>query len=175
MQKFASSLLDAKVFVFQASGLVGKVTKLINNPNNLNIEVLEVEINPKIKRYVLTKDIKSVADKLIIIESTEDLSEKEDLIRQKQLIESGFSAIKCSVKTQDGKRIGKVKDYTIDINTYKTMKLHVSAPLMKRLLNERHIIDIKDVIKVEGKTIIVQNTKIKAKQKLSKPLPAGSS
>lgn len=176
MQKFASGLIDSDVFVFHERYNVGKVTKIIVNKDNLNIELLEAEIQNKQKRYILTRDIKSTLEKIVIIETMDDLSEVEDLIRQRELIKADFSLIGCKIKTQDGKKIGKVKDFTVDYNSLKTLKLHATASLARRLLNERFIIDIKDVIRVDGKTVIIKSSKVKVKsrQKQTKALPARS-
>jgi sporulation protein YlmC with PRC-barrel domain len=174
MQKFASNLIGASVFVFQERYSVGKVIKVVVNEHNLNIELLEVDIPKSQKHYILTKDIKSTLDSLVIVESLQDLSESEDLIRQEELIKTGFSLIGAKIKTQEGKYIGKVKDFTIDYNSLKTLKLHATASLRRRILNERYIIDIKDVIEVKNKAVIIKNTKLKAGQKATKALPASS-
>lgn len=175
MQSFASNLIGSKVFIFQNNSIVGIISNFLVNPDNLNIELLELDIPPRIKKYLLTKDIRSSANSVIVIDSLNDLTDAEDLIRYKDLIKSKFSLIGANIKTQDGRKLGKVKDFTIDSHSYKTSKLHASASLTKRLFNERYIIDISNVIEVKGKTIIVNNTNIKSKQKYTKALPAQSS
>lgn len=174
MQKFASKLIGSDVFLFHERLTAGKVTKIIVNELNLNIELLEVTIEKSQKLYILTRDIKSSLDSLIIIESQQDLSEKEDLVRHRELIKYGFSLIGAKVKTQDGKRIGKVKDFTVDYNTLKTLKIHATASITRRLLNERYIIDIKDVIEVKNKIVIIKSAKAKIKQRITKALPAST-
>jgi uncharacterized protein YrrD len=134
------------------------------------LEVLEPENNERL--YLLTGDVRSATNNLIIINSESDMSESVDLIRQQELIKSKFNLIGSKVVTQEGKLLGRVKDFTVDYDSFLTSKLHIRGSLIKRLLNESFIIDRSQIVDVKDNKVIVKSTAIKNKQKSTNVLPA---
>ncbi len=173
MQYFASSIINKKVLSFHSGYTNGEVIGFLVNKDNLKIELLEIKADKNLPTsYLLTKDIRSLNERLVIIDSEDDLAESDDLIRQKELIKTKFNLLGSKVVTQDGKYLGKVKDFTIDYHSFATRKLYLKAGIMKRFLNDSFIIDHKQILDVKGNKIIVKNSAIKNKQKSINTLQA---
>ena len=173
MQQFASELNNKIVFSFHSGHTVGTVTSFMVNKETLKVELLEVlEPENNERLYLLTGDVRSATNNLIIINSESDMSESEDLIRQQELIKSKFNLIGSRVVTQEGKLLGRVKDFTVDYDSFLTSKLHIRGSLIKRLLNESLIIDRSQIVDVKDNKVIVKSTAIKDKQKSTNVLPA---
>ena len=166
MQYFASAIIGKKIHSFHSGYNAGDVINFFVNKDNLKIELLLIN-NKDLKEesYLSTNDIRSIAGPLVIINSEDDLSKEEDLIRQKEIIRKPFTLIGSKVVTQDGKYLGRVKDFTIDYDSFKTIKLYLKASLIKRIVNESFIIDSSQVINVEKNKVIVKSSVIKAKEK----------
>ena len=172
MQQFASSLVNKSVLSFHSGQIVGKITKFLVNQDNFKIELLEiVETESKSPKYLSTNDVRSAIDRLVIINSEDDIAESEDIIRQKELIKSGFNILGSKVITQDGKYVGKANDFTIDYDNFTALKIYVKGGLLKRLMNVNFIIDRNQIIEVRNGKIIIKNAAIKSKQKQTNVLP----
>lgn len=174
MQHFASHIIGKKILSFHSGKAVGVVTKIYINHDTLKIELLQVS-NDKVKSFLLTNDIKSISYIFISVNSEDDLALEDELIRYNQLIKDNFNLAGLKVFNQDKKYLGKIKDYTIDYVEFKLSKIHLKAPLLKRILNQSLIIDRSQIIKVKKDRVIVKSARIKSKVKTSKVLQAEAS
>jgi sporulation protein YlmC with PRC-barrel domain len=171
MQHFASQIIGKSILSFHSGKSVGEVTKFYINQNTLKIDLLQVS-NDKGKTYLLTNDIKSISYIFISINSADELALDDELIRYKQVIKDNFNIIGLKVFNEDNAYLGRIKDYTIDYVEFKLSKIHLKAPLLKRILNQSLIIDRSQLVKVKKDRVIVKSTRVKSKIKNSKVLQA---
>ena len=175
MQTLCSKLENSSVFSVHAGHNVGKIKGWLVDLKELKIVLMIVETRSNQSLYLLASDIRSLGatgKTLVIIDSEDDLTAKEDLLRHQQIIQNGQSLIGWKVKTQSGKTLGKIKDLSIDMNTLYVIKLHVRARLVQRLINERMLVDRSDIVGVDKNTIIVRDNFSENRQTAKKPLPA---
>ena len=173
MHKLASGLIGLDIFSVHIGRKIGKVSGMINNKKDLRIELLlisMVETGPL--RYLSIVDVRSISGDNIIIDSEDKLSFTEDLLRQKDIIEDDFRLIGAKVVSNSGDKMGRVKDYSIDYQNFRTRKIHVSTRLLNKLLHERLVIDQQDVIDVHKNTIIISDSRVKLKNYVAKLLPS---
>ena len=175
MQLLGSKLINSDVFSVHAGHNIAKVRGWIVDQKDLKLCLLIVESRDKKTMYLQTSDIRSIGiinGPSVIIDYEDKLSDKEDLIRQKDLIESKFDLLGAKVYTQSGKKIGRVKDLSIDYQDFYVLKLHIKARAMQRVLNERLLIDRTDILEIKKDRIIVKDSFAKTKQSYAKVLPA---
>jgi len=173
MQKFASALINKKIFSFHSGRSIANVSGYIVDKSSLEIVLLEViTLDKNEKRYVLNSDIRTIANNLVIINSEEDIVEENELIRYSDIIKESYKITGSKVVNQDNKKLGSVKDFTIDYENFKLSKLYVKTNILKRLLRTDLIIDRKQIVDIKDKTIIVKSTSIKTKQTQNKVLQA---
>ncbi len=173
MQKFASALLNKKIFCFHTGRSIANVSGFIVDKSSLEIAILEViTLEKNEKKYVLTSDIRTISNNLIIINSEEDIVEANELVRYSDIIKENYKITRSKVVNQDNRKLGSVSDFTIDYENFKLSKLYVKTTILKRLIRTDLIIDRKQIVDVKDKTIIVKSTSIKTKQTQNKVLQA---
>jgi len=175
MQLLASSLIGVNVLSIHSGQNLGKIAGWLVASKDLKIELFIVEVLDKKQLYLMTADIRSLgvgAKSLVIIDSADKLSEKEDLLRHQDIIESKFNLMGLKVVTQSGKKVGKVKDLSIDYQDFFILKLHIKAKVLQRITNERLMIDRTDIVELKKDRIIVKDGYAKTKQSYAKVLPA---
>lgn len=173
MQYLISKLLNLEIASFQDWAKIGTATEYLLNKEKLKIDIVRVKKkNDKNYYYLTANDIRSINEKLLIVDSAQDLSGEDDLVRYKGMIAENIILLGSKVIDEDGKKIGNVKDYTIDYNSLEIIKLHIKTNWLNRLINERLIVDKSDVKNVTKNTITIRNGKKKIKQKATKVLPA---
>jgi len=175
MQLLGSKIIGSDVFSVHAGHNIAKVRGWIVDQKDLKLSLLIVEARNKNIMYLQTGDIRSIGiinGPSVIIDYEEKLSDKDDLIRQKDTIESKFDLMGAKVYTQSGKKIGRVKDLSIDYQDFFVLKLHIKARAIQRVLNERLLVDRTDIVEIKKDRIIVKDGFAKTKQSYAKVLPA---
>lgn len=173
MQRLASEIIGSKLFTVHTGGPIGIVTGLLVRRKDLKVELFKIKLfEDNSIRYLLTSDIRTYEAGKIIINSYQELSEPDELLRHQELIKEEFVLFSVKVETQSGKRIGKIKDYGIDTAHYFATKLHIRAGFLQRIMHERLIIDRSDILDITKSKIVVRDATIKAKASNAKVLPA---
>lgn len=167
-----TEILEAEVFSVHAAQKIGIVNGILVRNKDLKIELLKVKTEDSdAPHYLMTNDIRAYDQKKIIVNSMQELSQADELIRHQEFIKSANQLFGLKVVTQSGKKIGKVKDFTIDTAHYFVVKIHITAGLWQRVIHERLIIDRSDIVDVKSNKLIVRDSTIKAKA-ATKVLPA---
>lgn len=171
-QRMGTELIGADVLSVHTGHKIGVVSGALVQNKNLKIELLEVLVaNTKQYHYLITSDIRAYDGHKIIINSQQDLSGADELVRYQGLIESANRLIGSAVITQSGQKLGKIKDFSIDTIHFIITKIHVPGRFWQRILHERLIIDSSDIVDIKEKKIIVRDATIKSRAG-SKVLPA---
>ncbi|HUY53021.1 MAG TPA: PRC-barrel domain-containing protein [Candidatus Dormibacteraeota bacterium] len=162
-----SMLQNISIRSLRTGQSLGKTTSFLINPANLKIEALKCNItNSKTELFLLNQDIRDISNNIIVINDYDVLSEADDLIRLKSLIDLDFTIIGKPVITKNGQRIGKVREFSIDNIGFYIQKLYVTQPLYKNLYGYQLVVDRGQIIEVTNSKIVIkdilQPTKIKA-------------
>ena len=175
MQKLITSIIGKKVFSVHDGAAIADVVGWLINKDNFKIELIVVITrDSKTEKYILPEDIRLSTDRQVIINSQDDITEANELVRQSAMIASKYRLLGSKVETQSGKKLGKVKDFSFDYNTFYIGKIHVVSRFPERITRESFIINRSAVIKVQGDTVIIKDarTKAKAQRADAKVLPA---
>lgn len=162
MLKLSASLKNLQVISLRAGGSVALATEPIINPHNLKIIGWWCAIpSDSSQKVLLAKDVREVLPKGLAINDEEDISEVEDLVRQKEVLEINYQLPGKLVKTKRHK-LGKVSDYSYNDGMF-VQKLYVERPLTKVFTSEETlIIDRSQVLEVTDNHILVKDTELKA-------------
>lgn len=174
MQRLASQLDNMPVFAVHNGAVLGHIQSLLVNPDSLKTVALKIkspeQSNPL---YLLPVDIRHLDASKVIIDSHTGLSEAEELIRLKPFLDHPFDLIGASVVTQGGKKLGKVKDFTITADDFLVTKLYLKSRSLWRLLYDSHIINRSAIVDVKDqKTIVVKDSTMKLHKSNPSVLPA---
>lgn len=168
---YASRLLGAPILSVQAGGAIGYVSESIVDPDNLKIIAFRVD-GPLLKKSNTNiLDISSVREYSnygLVIDSIEELVEKNDVIKIKKIIDLNFNLINLKVETKKGSHLGKVSDYTITSEDFIVQQIIVKRPIMKSLIDPELTISKKEIVEITDYKIIIKDEEKILKEKSTK-------
>ena len=106
-------------------------------------------------------DIRELSDIGMIIDNSDKLMSPEGLVRLQQIIDFHFKLIDVRVIDEQGRSLGKVKDYVIEPNTYTIQQLYTEQSLLKSLTTTSNVIHRTQIISVTNERITVSSPTIR--------------
>ncbi len=130
---------------------------------SLEVVAFTCEPHPQIGKHpvLLLRDVRQVAIDCLLVNTAEDLVEAEDIVRLAPLLERNFDPRGLRVVTDLKRRIGKVEDYTINLQTYHLQKIYVRQSLVHSWIGASLIIDRSQILEVSEREFIVRDATIK--------------
>lgn len=170
MLKLSNTLLNIAVMSLRTGGQVGIATEMIINPNNLKIEGWYVQDKFDNKKLILVSgEIREVAAQGLIVNDHEVLSEAEELVRLKPIMEIGFDLIGKQVVSQNGKKYGKVSDFAVETESLLIKKLYAAQPILKSISGNSASIDRTQIVEITNSRIIIEDAMEKASSVATSP------
>lgn len=148
----------------RTGGPIGTVISPIINPTNLKIEGWLVDDYMQRQRGVLlSQDIRDIIVQGFVVNDHESISDPAELVRLKPIMDLNFEVIGKVVVTQNKHRIGKIKDYALEKDTFFIQKLYTEQPLLRSLNGSSAIVDRSSIVEVNNHKIIVSDATKAAK------------
>jgi sporulation protein YlmC with PRC-barrel domain len=155
MLYLSNKLYDNALLSLRSAGRIGKIIGPIINPHNLHVDGFWCNLpGNKTNLILLDIDIRDLSPKGIIIDDNLHLSEPDDLIRLKPVLEIDYKILEKPV-IANNKKIGKLAEYAIDRESMFIQKLYVQPPLWQAVNQHRLIFDRSSVVEVTDSHIIV--------------------
>lgn len=173
MLKLHETLLNVGVLSLRTGGRIGTATKLIVNPNNLKI--VGWYVNDRFSSedlILLADDVRDISPKGIIINDHEVLSEPEELIRLKEVLEIDYDIIGKKVVSESGKKYGKVSDYSIETNGLIIKKIYAARSILKDFSGGNLSIDRNQIIEITRSKVVISDPTEKAGVATTSQVPA---
>ena len=149
---------NKKIISLRTGQEVAYLVGPIINPNNLKIEGFRVTDSKNNKDLILlTQDIRQYHLSGIYINDHADLSEEEDLVRLKEVLNINFTLIGKNVETASASKVGKVTDYAFDDSSMFIIKLFVSKPLFKSLNGSSLTVHRDQIVNITPNKIIIED------------------
>ena len=162
MYLLATKMLGQPVISLQTGQTVAALTSPVVKMESLELAALGCKSEGQRSSQVLMpRDIRQFAREGVIVDSKDDLSEPEDIVRLKPDLKRDFNPIGCQVVNESGHKLGRVSDYTVNISTFMIQKLYVHQPLMKSLLYSNLVIDRNQIAETAPKQITVRDATVK--------------
>lgn len=162
-----SKLLGYPVLSLHVGGEIARTEKAIINPEGLKIVAYTVT-GPMLKNQDVgdileVSDIRELSPRGMIVDSSDNFVLREDIIRLDEIMSLNFRLIGLKVVTQDGKKLGKVSDYTVDSGSFMVYQIIVQRPAMKALLDPELTINRSQIVEIDDYKIIIKNEEEKVK------------
>lgn len=168
MVKFFTDIIGSRVLLFQERAQIGPAADVIIDPADgafLGISVLDsVE---KRKKVIPASEIKGFGTGFVLARDFKSLTEIDDVVRIKKVIEDDVNILGAKVETESGQKLGKVENATIDLKLLALEKLYVNPPLSISFLSTQLIIPSAKIIEIQKKKIIVGDEFAKVKKKVT--------
>ena len=156
MLQLSASLLNKSVLSLRTGTPIATVTAPIINPNNLKIEGFYCQDRFDKKQLVLLyQDIRDMLPQGYVVNDHDVLTEPDELVRLKKVIELEFELIGKQVVTMSKVKVGKVSDFATETQTMFIQKIYVSQSILKSLTGGSLSIDRTQINEITPKRIII--------------------
>lgn len=158
MLKLSSTLINQPVMSLRTGGQIATALEPIINPNNLKIEGFYCQDRfTKDKLVLLSQDVRDIVPQGLAVNDHEVLSAPGELVRLKEILETGFEIMGKPVVTVNKKRIGKVNDFAYEEATMFVQKLYVSQNLLKSFGTGQISVERNRIVEITNRKIVVQD------------------
>ncbi len=160
MLKLSDTIMNQPVLSLRTGGPIAVAYEPIINPNNLKIEGFycqEAGRNNKNPLALLTQDIREWIPQGFAVNDHEDLSEPDDLLRLQPIMKLQFELLGKAVYTQNKKRLGKVADFALDVESFTVEKLYVGQNIVKNFSGTSLVVDKNQIVEITDKRIIIRD------------------
>ena len=163
MLQLSGSLLNKSVMSLRTGSAIASITGPVINPDNLKIEGFYCQDRFNKKQLVLLyQDIRDMMPQGYVVNDHDVLTEPEELVRLKDVIELEFELIGKQVVTVSKDKVGKVSDYATETETMFIQKIYVAQSIMKNFTGGSLSIDRGQINEVTPSRIIVNDLMKKA-------------
>ncbi|MBW3568708.1 hypothetical protein KY385_01105 [Candidatus Parcubacteria bacterium] len=158
MLKLSNAMTNISVMSLRTGGQVGTAVQMIINPNNLKIEGWYVDDRfSGQRRILLANDVRDIVPQGIAVNDQEVLSEPDELVRLKPILEINFQLTGKQVRSQGGKKYGKVTDFAVETSGLIIKKIYASQAIVKSLSDGNLSIDRTQIVEITNTSIIIED------------------
>jgi uncharacterized protein YrrD len=160
MLLLGSRMMNTPVMSLQTGTQLAHITKPLIDPATLKIVAYEVDGPLLVERpsYLRVIDVRELSGIGMIIDSSDEFINADDVIKVKQLIDLGFEIIGMSVIDELKHKIGKVDDFTVDTDSFLIQQINVKRGLIRSLTDTGLLIHRTQIVEINDKNIIVKTT-----------------
>ncbi len=140
----------------------------IINPHNLTIVAYLVtgktlDYDPS---YLRIADVREIGNIGMIIDNSDEFITEDDIVTEKTTYEMEYDLNNKQVVDERKKKIGKVNDYTIDLDSFVIQQISVRRPLLQSFKDAELLIHRNQIVEVTDDLIIVKSAKNKKSAKV---------
>jgi len=167
MLVIGSNLINYPVLSLHLGGLVSHTVEPVIDPESLaviayTLNAREID-EPEAGDILMIEDVREFSDDGLIINSTDNLVNREDVIKLDKIMDLGFKLIGLKVVTKDGKKLGKVIDYTLDSGSFSIFQLIVQRPFFDAIVDPELTINRSQIVEIDDDKITIKHDKQKVK------------
>jgi sporulation protein YlmC with PRC-barrel domain len=158
MLQLSAALLNQPIMSLRTGGAVATAIEPIINPSNLKIEgwYCTDRFN-KGTLILLSQDIRDVIKQGLVVDDHEVLVEPDDLVRLKDVLKLHFSLIGKPVVSDKKRRIGKLTDYAVEVETLYIQKLYASQSVLKSFSGGNLSIDRSQIVEITNRQVVISD------------------
>lgn len=147
---------------------LARTSAAVINPHNLSVVAYRIEgqhldYDPS---YLRIADMRELGSLGMIVDSSDEFVVPEDIINDKAIYDLEFALEGKRVIDDSKKKIGKVIDYVVDVDSFVIEQLTVKRPLLQSFNNDELLVHRAQIVEVNDTTIIIKSGKVKTKAKL---------
>lgn len=156
-------LLGTPVMSLQVGVKVAETVEPVIDPRNLTIMAYEVD-GPLLEthpQFIRIADIRELSDIGMIIDSSDELVNLDDVIKIKEIRELNFKLVGIKVIDERGRKLGKVEDYSVDTDSFVIQQLSVRGGILNSFSSTGHMIHRSQITEISDAVITVKSTEKK--------------
>lgn len=161
-------MLGMPVVSLHVGGIIANTKEAVIDPEDLRIIAYTldgplVKKDPEVGDILSSDDVREVSDAGFIVDSTDRFVERGDVVHFDEVMDLRFNLVGLKVVTQDGKKIGKVSDYTLDSSTFMIYQLIVQRPFMSSLIDPELTINRSQIVEIDDFKVTIKHDKAQIK------------
>jgi hypothetical protein len=156
----ATSLINTPLLSIRMGGNIGSANEPIINPHNLHIDGFYCSTSENDNGIILDMDIREISGKGLIIDDHFNVSDEDDLVRLKDIINIKFKLIGKPIYSGRTK-LGKITDYAIDTKSLFVIKLYAQPSILKSVKTDQLIFDRTQIIEITDHKVVVSGPESK--------------
>jgi uncharacterized protein YrrD len=151
------TILNKPVLSLRTGGEVAQIFGYVVNPNNFKVEGFYCHDRlSKQDLILLYQDIRNIIGQGVVVNDHDVLSTPDILVRLQEVLKINYSLIGKPVETVTKVKVGKVKDFAIDSETFYIQKIYVGRNIIKSISSGQLSVDRSQIIEVTDNKIIIQ-------------------
>ena len=168
MLLIGSRMINMPVLSLHVGGPVASTKQAVIDPEDLRViaytlDGAVIKNDPDVGNILSTDDVREVSSSGLIVDSFDRFVMRDDVIRLDEVMNLNFNLVGLKVVTQDGKKIGKIVDYTLDSNTFMIYQLIVQRPFMASFLDPELTINRSQIIELDDFKVTIKHDKAEVK------------
>lgn len=158
MLQLSAAIINRPVMSLRTGGQIATAVAPIINPDNLKIEGFYCSDRFENKELILLyQDIRDIIPQGIVVDDHEVLTDAEELVRLKKVLELEFELIGKPVETVSKDKVGKISDFAVETTTMTIQKLYASQSILKSLTGGSLSIDRSQIVEITQKRVIIND------------------
>ena len=168
MLLIGSKVANMPVLSLHVGGPVADIREAIIDPEDLRVVAYTldgpvIKNDPEVGNILDTQDVREISNSGLIVDSTDRFTTREDVIKFDKIMGLGFHLVGLKVVTTDGKKLGKIVDYTLDSSTFMIYQLIVQRPFMSALIDPELTINRSQIVEVDDFKVTIKHEKAEVK------------
>jgi sporulation protein YlmC with PRC-barrel domain len=168
MLLLGSKMIGMPVLSLHVGGMIAQTREAVVDPEDLKIVAYTLEgplikNDPEVGDILDINDVREMSETGLIVDSSDRFTTRDDVIRFDKIMSLGFNLIGLKVVTPDGKKLGKVIDYTVDSSTFMVYQLIIQRPFMSSLIDPELTINRSQIVEIDDYKITIKHDKTQIK------------
>ena len=168
MLLIGSKVANMPVLSLHVGGPVADIREAVIDPEDLRVVAYTldgpiIKNDPEVGDILDTQDVREVSGSGLIVDSTDRFTTREDVVKFDKIMDLNFNLVGLKVVTSNGKKLGKVVDYTLDSSTFMIYQLIVQRPFMSSLLDPELTINRSQIIEIDDYKVTIKHEKAQVK------------
>lgn len=152
-------LIGTPVLSLQTGTELAVAKSAVINPHNLSVIAYEVE-GPLLDQrpsLLRTQDIRELSSIGMIVDSSDEFVQPEDVIKLNEIYEIEFDLIGKPVLDEKRNKLGKVQEYNVETGGFIIQQLTVKRPLLQSFNDPELLVHRSQVIEVTDEAIVIKS------------------
>lgn len=164
-----SQLVDTPIMGLQTGKELARTGAAIVNPHNLTIIAYQIS-GPHLDHdpsFLRVADVRELGSLGMIVDSSDEFIEPDDIISDKAIYDMQYELEGKRVIDEKNKKVGKVADYVVDIESFVIQQIVVRRPLLKSFTDDELLVHRNQIVEVNDTTIVIRSGGVRGKSHIT--------
>ena len=173
MLKLSSSLYNVPIFSLRTGGQIGVAIRPLINPNNLKIEGwYALSSYEQGTLFLPTSEIRELSRIGFAVNDQDAITEASEIVRIVPLFRLNFQLEGKNVVTESKQKLGKVENYSVDLDSFYIQKLYVTPPMLRAFTKQQLPVSRSQIVEVTDKKIVIASIEATERSYFTAPAQA---